>query len=261
MRLLRSNFVFILAICLAASAAFAQAPGGSRLDQILARGTLRVGLTGDYRPFSTLDKATGAYSGLDVDMATALATALGVKPEIVATRWSDLIGDLNGDKFDVGMGGISVNLTRQKSALFSIPLMRTGKTPIARCADRARYQTLAAIDRPSVRVIVNPGGTNEAFDRANLSKAQIVVFADNSKIFEELIAGRADLMITDAVESRLQQKLHKALCAIHPDKPFDFGELAYLLPRDLIWKAYVDQFVHLTQENGTYAKLTAKFLP
>jgi len=30
----------------------------------------------------------------------------------------------------------------------------------------------------------------------------------------------------------VQQKLHPELCAIHPDQPFDFGELAYLLPRD-----------------------------
>ena len=259
MRLFKRICLWLSAACLA-SAAYAQSPAGSRLDQILSRGTLRVGLTGDYRPFSALDKTTASYTGLDVDMATALAAALGVKLEIVATKWADLINDVNADKFDVGMGGISVNLNRQKLALFSIPLMRTGKTPIARCTDRGKYQTLASIDRPNVKVIANPGGTNEAFDHANLSKAQIVMFPDNTRIFEEIIARRADVMITDAVEARLQQKLHKELCAIHPDQPFDFGELAYLLPRDFVWKAYVDQFVHLAQASGAYARLTAKWL-
>ncbi len=259
MRLFKWTCAWLMALCLT-SAAYAQSATGSRLDQILARGTLRVGLTGDYRPFSALDKTTGTYTGLDVDMANALASALGVKLEIVATKWGDLINDVNGDRFDVGMGGISVNLNRQKLALFSLPLMRTGKTPIARCTDRGKYQTLATIDRPNVKVIANPGGTNEAFDRANLSKAQIVIFPDNTKIFEEIIAKRADVMITDAVEARLQQKLHKELCAIHPDQPFDFGELAYLLPRDSVWKAYVDQFVHLAQASGAYPRLTAKWL-
>jgi len=265
MRLLKWTGLFLLALyltgaALAQSPTQPQTPAGSRLDHILTRGILRVGLTGDYRPFSALDKPTGTYSGLDVDMAMALAAELGVKLEIVATKWSDLINDVNGDKFDVGMGGISVNLTRQKLALFSVPLMQTGKTPIVRCTDRGKYQTLATIDRPNVKVIVNPGGTNEKFDRANLTRAQIVLFPDNTKIFEEIIDKRADVMITDAVEARLQQKLHRELCALHPDKPFDFGELAYLLPRDFVWKAYVDQFVHLTQANGAYAKLTAKWL-
>ena len=224
----------------------------SRLDDIVAKGTIRVGLTGDYRPFSLLDKTTGQYAGLDVDMANNLAESLGVKLEIVPTAWSTLLADLNGGKFDIGMGGISVNLARQKTAFFSIPVLRVGKTPIARCADKARFQTLAQIDKPGVRVIVNPGGTNEKFDRANLKQAQIVVFPDNTKIFEELVAKRADVMITDSVETKLQQKLHPELCAIHPDQPFDYGELAYLLPRDIVLKQYVDQWLHLAMENGTW---------
>lgn len=246
------RLLLVLTLLLLPLAAAAQ----SRLDDIVARGTLKVGLTGDYRPFSLLDKATGQYAGIDVDMANNLAESLGVKLEIVPTTWSTLLADLGAGKFDVGMGGISVNLARQKVAWFSIPLMRVGKTPIARCADKTKFQTLAQIDRPNVRVIVNPGGTNEKFDRANLKQAQIVLFQDNTKIFEELIAKHADVMITDAVETKLQQKLHPELCAIHPDQPFDYGELAYLLPRDMALKLYVDQWLHLAMENGNWrAKL------
>ena len=242
------RFLLALTLLLLPTATWAQ----SRLDEIVARGTLRVALTGDYRPFSLLDKATGQYAGLDVDMANSLAESLGVKLEIVPTTWSTLLADLKGDKFDVGMGGISVNLARQKTAFFSAPVLRVGKTPIARCADKARFQTLAQIDRPGVRVIVNPGGTNEKFDRANLKQATIVTFPDNTKIFEELVAKRADVMITDSVETKLQQKLHPELCAIHPDQPFDYGELAYLLPRDLPLQQYVNQWLHLAMENGTW---------
>jgi hypothetical protein len=65
---------------------------------------------------------------------------------------------------------------------------------------------------------------------AHLHAASIIVFADNTRIFDELVAGHADLMITDATETRLQHKLHPELCGVHPDHPFDFGEKAYLLP-------------------------------
>ncbi len=232
----------------------------SRLDAIIARGTVRVGLTGDYRPFSLRDKEKNIFEGLDVDMAESLARALGVKLELVPTAWANLLPDLAADKFDLAMGGISVTLERQKSALFSIPVMRTGKTPIARCEDKAKFSTLADIDKPGVKVIANPGGTNEKYDRANLRNAEIVMFNNNAEIFGELVAGRADLMITDAVETRLQQKLHPQLCAIHPDQPFDFGELAYLLPRDVILKAWIDQWLHLAMETGEYGRATAKWL-
>jgi len=54
------------------------APGSaatSRLDSILASRVLRVGTTGDYRPFTSVDKATGEYSGLDIDLARSLGRA------------------------------------------------------------------------------------------------------------------------------------------------------------------------------------------
>ncbi len=65
-----------VAFVLGATAALAEQPS-SRLDDILKRGTLRVGMTGDYAPFSLLDSATGQFRGFDVDMAEALGKALG----------------------------------------------------------------------------------------------------------------------------------------------------------------------------------------
>ena len=245
----------LLALLLFAAPASAQ----TMLDTILARGTVRVGLTGDYRPFSIKDSA-GKFEGLDVEMAESLARGLGVKLEVVPTTWPTLMADLHAQKYDIGMGGISVTLERAKTAMFSAPVMRTGKAPIARCTDQARFTTLADIDRPGVRVIVNPGGTNDRFARANVKQAEVIVFPNNAVIFDEIVAGRADVMMTDAVETRLQQKLRPELCAINPDKPFDFSELAYLLPRDAALKAWVDQWLHLQAETGEQGRITARWL-
>lgn len=250
-RLLRT----VLALMAVAVPARAQAV----LDAILARGVVRVGLTGDYRPFSIKDE-TGRFEGLDVDMAESMAKGLGVKLEIVPTAWPTLMPDLQTQKYDIGMGGITVTLDRAKTAYFSAPVMRSGKTPIARCADQARFTSLADIDKPGVRVIINPGGTNEAFARTNIKLAELIVFPNNAAIFEELVANRADVMMTDAVETRLQQRLHPELCAVHPDQPFNFSELAYLLPRDPALKAWVDQWLHIQAETGERQRLLAKWL-
>ena len=236
----------------------ASAPA-SRLDEILARGVLRVGTTGDYKPF-TYRVADGRFIGLDIALAADLARSLGVKLELVPTTWRAMMVDLGEDRFDLAVGGVSVSLERQKKAWFSIPYLRDGKTPIARCEDVHKYQTLADIDRPEVRLIVNPGGTNERFARAQTPHATLTVFADNVTIFDRIAAGEADVMITDAIEARLQQRLHPKLCAIHPEAPFDFSEKAVLLPRDVALKAYVDQWLHQAIESGAFARADEQWL-
>jgi chorismate mutase-like protein len=171
-----------------------------------------------------------------------------------------MMGDFADDRFDIAMGGVSVSLERQKKAFFSIPYLRDGKTPIARCEDAAKYQTLADIDQKDVRLIVNPGGTNERFARAHAPHAKLIVHQDNVTIFDRIVAGEADVMITDAIEARLQAKLHPKLCAIHPDAPFDFSEKAVLLPRDVVLKAFVDQFLHQAIESGQLARMNEQWL-
>jgi cyclohexadienyl dehydratase len=166
--------------------------------------------------------------------------------------------DFEADNFDIAMGGLSITLDRQKKGMFSTPIMREGKTPIARCADKGKYETIAEIDKPGTHVIVNPGGTNERFARANVKNAEIKVYNDNVTIFDEIAKGNADLMMTDASETRYQQKLHPGvLCAIHPEKPFDFAEKAYWLQRDPAFKDFVDQWLHITAEDGSFRKIYA----
>ena len=233
----------------------------SRLEAVLGAGVLKVGTTGDYQPFTSLDRTTGAYSGFDVDMARSLGDALGVTVAFVPTTWPGLSHDLQNGAFDIAMGGVSVTLDRQKVGFFSQPYLRDGKTPIARCADKEKYRTLADIDRPEVRVIVNRGGTNERFDRAHLHEAQITVEPDNTKVFDTLAEGGADVMITDASETRFQEKRHPgALCAVHPDAPFDFAEKAYWMAQDPALKAFVDQWLHMMKEDGAFEALAAKWL-
>jgi hypothetical protein len=60
------------------------------------RHVLTVGTTGDYRPFTALDKETGEYSGFDIGMASALAKALGVPIEFKPATWSGLSKGLAG---------------------------------------------------------------------------------------------------------------------------------------------------------------------
>ena len=234
----------------AAMPAFAQTT--SALDRVRETGELRVCLTGDYKPFSYL-RPDGQFEGIDVDIAQSLAGSMKAKPRFVKTSWSTLLADFTSGMCDIAMGGISVTLDRQMRAGFSTMTMVDGKGPIVRCADLAKYNSLAAIDRPETRAIVNPGGTNERFARAGLKQAQLRVYNDNVTIFDEIVAGRADVMITDQSETLLQHKLRPTLCPVPLAQPLQYGEKAFMLPRDdPAFKAFVDQWLHLAKVSGEW---------
>jgi cyclohexadienyl dehydratase len=247
-----------IGLVLAALAVGASAQDSS-LDAVMKAGVLRACTPGDYKPFS-FQRADGAFEGLDVDLAQSLAAAMGVKLELVKTSWANLLPDFGAGKCDVAIGGISVSTERQKRVFFSTAYMVNGKTPLVRCEDVSKYQSVADIDKPGVRAIANPGGSNERFARANFKAATLTIHTDNLTIFDELLAKRADVFVTEAAETLVQQKLRPGLCAVNPERPLQYGEMAWMLPRDMVMKSFVDQWLHLAKAGGEYQRTADKWL-
>ncbi|KAK7982023.1 hypothetical protein PG996_009713 [Apiospora saccharicola] len=237
----------------------------SLLEEIVARGHLRVGTTGSYAPFSHLvanatENGT-SFIGADIDMAMSLASALGFtspSPSVVfvPTTFADLATGAVAGLFDIGMSGVSITLTRAlQGVFFSSPVLRVGKVACVRCerAAQGEFATLASINRPGVKVATPAGGSNEAFDRANFPAAEIVVYADNTDIFRALLNETADVVVTDRVEAELWARLHQGvLCAVRPESPYSFEELGYVLPRDMPWFQFVNTWLHIEQGSGEW---------
>ena len=236
-----------------------QAHAGT-IDDVVKAGVLKVCTPGDYRPFSYA-VSDGVYEGLDIDLMQSLASSLAVKVEYVKTTWANLLPDFVARKCDIAVGGISVTLDRQKQASFSTAYMVNGKTPLVRCADVQRFQTIADIDKPEVRVIANLGGSNERFARANFKNAKLTIHPENITIFDEVLKGNADVFVTESAETLVQQRVRPGLCGVNPDKPLQYGEMAYLLPRgDVATKEYVDQWLHLIKATGEYQRIVGRWL-
>ena len=236
-----------------------QAQAGA-VDDVIKAGVLKVCTPGDYRPFS-FAVSDGVYEGLDIDLMQSLAASLGVKVEYVKTTWANMMPDFVAGKCDIAVGGISVTLERQKQASFSMPYMVNGKTPLVRCADVKRFQTVADIDKPDVRVIANPGGSNERFAKSSYKQANLTIHTENLTIFDEILAGRQDIFVTEAAEALVMQRQKPGLCAVNPDKPLQYGEIAFLLPRgDTVMKQFVDQWLHLARASGEYAGIENRWL-
>jgi cyclohexadienyl dehydratase len=233
----------------------------SRLDAILKNGYIRVGTTGDYKPFSYLNPTTGEYEGHDIDMAKKLAEDLGVKVVFVKTTWPTLMDDLLADKYDIAMGGITRTLERAKKAQLSRPYINFGKSPLIRMADKDKYKSLADIDKPNVKIGVNPGGTNEKFVRANLKNAQIIVFEKILEIPGKVATGEVDVMITDSIEAKSYAKEDQRLYAPLTDQTFTKSQMGILMPRgDFVFGNWVNLWMEEMTLKGDLEKITNKWM-
>lgn len=229
-----------------------------RLTQVLDTHILRVGTTGDYAPFTR--QVDDGYEGIDIDMAQDLAHALGARVQFVPTTWPTLIDDLEAGKYDIAMGGVSRNAERQKVGYQSIAYYTGGKAAIVRCEDVSVYRNFAAVDKPGVRVIVNPGGTNQKFVEQHIEHARVIVYPDNRTIFNQIARGKADVMITDAIEVKLQSQQNKTLCPAMPGVKLTHLEKAYLMPRDEPLLQFVNTWLSQEIADGTVKARFDKYI-
>lgn len=233
------------------------------LEDIEARGTIRIGTTGDYIPMSYLNPATGQYEGIDAELSQLIADSLGVRIEYVATTWPTLAADTQADKFDIALCGISRNYNRAKKMAMSDAYGEGlfGKTILCRRQDEKRFGSLADINRPEVRVMINPGGTNEKFARTNLKNVQLIVHDDNADIPRQIAEGRADIMITETVEAAHYVREDNRLAAPLINEPFTRHSCGILLAKgDQEWLNYINFVLAELRMDGTMARLENKYL-
>jgi len=114
----------------------------SRLAIILERQRLLIGTTGDYLPFSGYD-TDGGRTGIDIDLSKDLALSLNAAPVFVDTTWASVVDDLNQDKFDLAVGGISVTLERWQRCYFTKAYFKSGKVAIAKCPAKLTLGTFS----------------------------------------------------------------------------------------------------------------------
>lgn len=246
--------VFILSSC-------TDIPLDGKVAEIVEHGTLLVGTTGDYRPLSYRE-ADGKYWGFGIELAGEIANRLGVTIQFIPTSWPTLTKDVLAEPqtFDLAIGGITITETRKSQMLMSDGYLGNGKTILCRAEDADRYQSLADIDKPEVRVMVNPGGLNEKFAHDSLKYATILVHQQNEEIPSLVATGKADVMITEITEAPWYVQNDARLAAPLLSKPFTTGEIGVLMRNgqdDLL--AIVNAVIARMKSDGSLRRLHEKY--
>ena len=240
---------------------YTEIPINGKVAEILDRGTILFGTTGDYRPLSFCEP-DGTYWGFGIEVAKEIAKRIGVGVEFKKTSWPTLTADVLTEPqiFDLAIGGITITDTRRETMLMSDGYLDNGKTILCRASEADRYKSLADIDKPEVTVMVNPGGLNEKFANENLTHANIVVYQKNEEIPTLVAEGAADVMITEITEAPYYVQTDPRLAAPLLNAPFTHGEIGVLMQKgqeDLL--QIVNNVICQMKSDGSLRKLQEKY--
>lgn len=226
------------------------------LDQVKARGTLRIGLEGTFPPFNSKDAKTGELVGFDVDIAKAVAAKLGVKPEFITTEWSGIIAGLQAGKFDVIVNQVGVTDARKQVLDFSPAYTYSGAELIQRKDDDRQFKSLEDLKGKKLGVGL---GTNYMDMAKSVPGIDVKTYPGAPEYLRDLAAKRLDAALNDKLmlaylmkNSQLPLRAGSMVGTGNPSAiPFKKGNPKFA-------KAIDDAMTQL-EADGTFAKISDKW--
>jgi len=237
MRLLRVLLPLLLVVCQLAcqsppaSRGSTSAHPPTRLQQILERGELRVGLSGNQPPLNMTNKS-GEIVGLDVDLINTLAQSMGLTPRFVVKPFADLIPSIESGEVDVVISGMTITPERNARVAFAGPYFISGKSVLTRSPAIASAETAAALNRADRRYSVLAGSTSESFVKQVLPNATSVPAKDYDTAVQMVLDGKVDAMIADFPICQLSVLRHPDADLLTLTTPFTIEPLGIALPAD-----------------------------
>jgi len=162
------------------------------------KGTLTVGMELSYPPFEMTD-TKGQPSGVSVDLARALGTALGMEVKIQNISYDGLIPSLKTGKIDLIISSMTATLERARSIDFSDPYLQTGLCLLVRKA--SPIQGIADLDKAGVTVAVKKGTTGHNYASKKMKRARVLVLDKEAAAVLEVVQGKADAFIYDQMST------------------------------------------------------------
>ncbi|MDH0863491.1 transporter substrate-binding domain-containing protein [Mitsuaria sp. GD03876] len=246
--------ISLIAAALLAGASLA-AHAADLLDDIKARGTLRVAVEGTYPPFNFKDPK-GQLDGFDVDIAKAIAAKLGVKPEFTTTEWSGILAGLQAGKYDVIVNQVAATDERRKTFDFSAPYVTSYPQLIVRANETRKLQTPADLKGKKI-------GVGQGSNFADLAKrwdgVEVRTYPGATEYLQDLATGRIDAALNDSLlipylkeKTKLPVKAGAAIGDPATNAiPFRKGSPKF--------QAAIDKALADLQADGTYAKISTKW--
>ncbi|MEN8183804.1 MAG: transporter substrate-binding domain-containing protein, partial [Myxococcota bacterium] len=167
-----------------------------RLQSILARGELRVGLSGSQPPLNMTSRS-GSIIGLEVDLIRALASSMGLEARLVPKPFAELLPALEAGEVDLVLSGMTITPERNARVAFAGPYLISGKSVLTRSKEIASAENATALDGADRTYAALAGSTSEAFVRDVLPRASLVATPDYDAAVALVMGDEVDALVAD----------------------------------------------------------------
>lgn len=217
----------MLAGCAALSHSGAASPSPV-IDRIVQRGELRVGTSGTQPPLSATAK-DGSLMGFDIELANAMANAMGVKLTLVPMDFHDLLPAVQKGDVDMALSGLTMTSQRNLKVAFVGPYLVSGMSLLTKSKTMSKLRRAEEIDTPSIRAAVLRGSTAEKFARDTMPKAQMTLVDTLDEGVVMVREGKVDALLADHPFCLVSVYRYRDELATL-DTPFTFEPLGIALP-------------------------------
>lgn len=234
----------LLATALAAQAA------PSQLQRVQAAGVLRVCIWPDYYAITYRNPKTGLLSGIDIDIARALAQHLRVRLQFVDSSFPQLVAKLRQQDCDIAMHAVGITPERRAQLAFTRPHLRSEVYAVV-AAGAGTVAQWRDLDQPGRVIAVQSGTVMEGVMRAHLRHARLLVVAPPMQRELEVESGRADAFMTDYPYSLRMLDMTRWATVVAPPQRFHPTDYAYALaPGDDSLRWRVERFMDGLRADG-----------
>ena len=132
--------------------------------------------------------------GIDADVAQAIADKLGMKLEIVDTKFDAIIPGVQSGKYDMGMAGMTVTPERKQSVAFSDSYAKGIQSIIVK-----QGSDIKSVDDLSEKskIGVQLGTTGDIYAKDDFGDEAVQEFDKGADAVQALLAGKIDCVIID----------------------------------------------------------------
>lgn len=171
------------------------ASAGPIFDDILKKGELVVGMTGNQPPLNAVSKEDELI-GLDADLAHSIAKGMNLKVSFAKMPFAELLPALKSGKIDMIISGMTMTPERNRNVAFIGPYTVSGKGILLKRTSVSMLKK-EGLNSEKFKIATLKGSTSQTIVEQTAPKATLSFVSSYDKAIEMLLADKANAVIAD----------------------------------------------------------------
>ncbi len=169
----------------------------SNIKRIQTAKELKVGTGAGYYPFEMINKE-GKMVGFDMDIAQAMADALGVTLNVIDFKDFDaILPSLGSGQIDLILAGMTITPERALVVNFSKPYFESGQSVLVNKKHQGKVNSVADLDVPGMTIVTEQGTTGDIAAQKYFKKATVRPMKGGNEATLDVRMGTSDAFVYD----------------------------------------------------------------